>query len=64
MNWEGTGVEPDVKVSKELAMKTAYLMALNKSMEKAKEENLKGGLKQIIEQTQKEINDLKSRTSK
>ena len=63
-NWEGSGVEPDVKVSKELALKTAYLMALNKSVEKAKEESLKGGLKQIINQTQKELDELKSKTSK
>ena len=29
-NWEGTGVEPDVKVSEARALKTAYLMALEK----------------------------------
>jgi C-terminal processing protease CtpA/Prc len=58
-NWEGTGVKPDVEVSKELALKTAHLMALNKVVEKTKEENLKGALKQLIEQTQKEINEMK-----
>ncbi len=58
-NWEGTGVEPDVKVSKELAFKTAYLTALNKSLEKTKDEDFKRGLKEVIEKTQKELDDMK-----
>ncbi|HVE58036.1 MAG TPA: S41 family peptidase [Pyrinomonadaceae bacterium] len=58
-NWEGTGVEPDVKVSKELALKTAYLTALNKSLEKTKDEDFKRGLKDVIEKTQKELDDMK-----
>jgi C-terminal processing protease CtpA/Prc len=58
-NWEGTGVEPDVKVSKEMALKTAYLTALNKSLEKTKDEDFKRGLKEVIERTQKELDDLK-----
>ena len=58
-NWEGTGVEPDVKVSQERALKTAYLMALNKSLEKATEEGMKGALRRLIEQTQKEIDAIK-----
>ena len=58
-NWEGTGVEPDVKVNKELALKTAYLSALNKSFEKAKDEGFKRGLKEVIEKTQKELDELK-----
>lgn len=60
-NWEGTGVEPDIKVPKEQALKTAYLLALNKSMEKAKDENLKNALKQTIEQTQKELDEMKKK---
>ncbi len=58
-NWEGTGVEPDVKVPQEQALKTAYLLALNKSLEKTKEDNLKGALKKIIEITQKELDEMK-----
>ena len=58
-NWEGTGVEPDVKVPQEQALKTAYLLALNKSLEKADSEGLKNALKQIIEQNQKELDELK-----
>ncbi len=60
-NWEGTGVEPDVKVSKELALKTAYLSALNKSFEKTKNEDFKNGLKEVIEKTQKELDELKGK---
>ncbi|HEY8561064.1 MAG TPA: S41 family peptidase [Pyrinomonadaceae bacterium] len=58
-NWEGTGVEPDVKVSKELALKTAYLSALNRSYEKTKEEDLKRALKDVIDRTQKELDEMK-----
>jgi hypothetical protein len=58
-NWEGTGVEPDVKVSKEMALKTAYLSALNKSLEKTKDEDFKRGLKDVIEKTQKELDEMK-----
>lgn len=58
-NWEGTGVEPDVKVPKEEALKTAYLTALNKSMEKTKDEELKKALKDVIEKNQKELDEMK-----
>lgn len=60
-NWEGTGVEPDVKVAKEMAMKTAYLAALNKSLERTKDEDFKRGLKDVIDRTQKELDDLKAK---
>jgi retinol-binding protein 3 len=59
-NWEGTGVKPDVEVPKEQALKTAYLMALNKSLEKATNPNLKNDLKDLIEKTQKELDELKA----
>jgi len=60
-NWEGTGVEPDVKVPIELALKTAYLMALNKQAERVKDDDLKASLKELIGQTQKELDDLKAK---
>jgi C-terminal processing protease CtpA/Prc len=63
-NWEGTGVEPDVKVPKELALKTAYLLALNKSLERAKNDDMKNALKQIIEKTQKELDEMKKDVAK
>ncbi|HEY0426673.1 MAG TPA: S41 family peptidase [Pyrinomonadaceae bacterium] len=63
-NWEGTGVKPDVEVPAEQALKTAYLTALNKSFEKTKDEDFKGALKQVIERTQKELDDLKKTSKK
>ena len=58
-NWEGTGVEPDIKVPKEQALTTAFLVALNKALEKAKDENLKANLKDVIDRTQKELDEMK-----
>ena len=58
-NWEGTGVEPDVKVSKELALKTAYAMALNKVADKTADEQRKKSLKELAGRTQKEIEEMK-----
>ena len=58
-NWEGTGVEPDMKLPKEQALKTAYLMALNKSLAGMKDETAKTGLKALIERTQKELDEMK-----
>ena len=62
-NWEGTGVEPDIKMPKEQALKTAYLLALNKSLSGMKDETVKTGLKILIEKTQKELDELKSAKS-
>jgi C-terminal processing protease CtpA/Prc len=60
-NWEGTGVEPDIKVPKDQALKTAYLLALNKAVERAKDDNLKANLKNLIDQTQKELDEIKAK---
>ena len=60
-NWEGTGVEPDIKVPKEQALKTAYLMALNKSVANLKDEKMKDGVKGLIAQTQKELDEIKAK---
>ena len=60
-NWEGVGVKPDVKVSSDLAQRTAYLLALTKLFEKSKEEDVKPVLKALIEQTQKEIEAMKKK---
>lgn len=54
-NWEGTGVEPDIKVPKEQALKVAYLAALKKALANATDENFKNGLKQLIDETQKDL---------
>jgi C-terminal processing protease CtpA/Prc len=58
-NWEGTGVEPDIKAPKEQALKIAHLMALNKAAEKTKDEEFKNALMRTIEQTKKELDELK-----
>jgi C-terminal processing protease CtpA/Prc len=60
-NWEGTGVEPDIKIPKEQALKTAYLMALNKSLANIKDEQIQSGVKGLIAQTQKELDELKAK---
>lgn len=58
-NWEGTGVKPDVDVPKEQALKTAHLMALKKAQAKASDEGAKRQYGMLIEQTQKELDELK-----
>ncbi|MEO8649791.1 MAG: S41 family peptidase, partial [Acidobacteriota bacterium] len=58
-NWEGTGVEPDIKVPKEQALTTAYIMALDKSLARMKDESVKEGVKKLIEESQKELDGLK-----
>jgi len=60
-NWEGSGVEPDIKVPKEQALKTAYLMALNKVVATTKDEERKAALKGLIDQTQKELDEIKAK---
>jgi hypothetical protein len=60
-NWEGTGVKPDVDVPREQALKTAYLLALNKTQEKLKDERLKNDYKRLIENTQKELDEMKKK---
>jgi C-terminal processing protease CtpA/Prc len=59
-NWEGTGVEPDVKVPKEQALKVAYLAALKKSLDTIKDENVKKGVRELVDGTQKELDELKA----
>ena len=58
-NWEGTGVEPDIKVPKEQALKVAYKLALEKSLTAIKDPQVQNGVKGLIAQTQKELDDLK-----
>ncbi len=53
-NWEGTGVEPDVKVARDKAMETAYMLALEKRLEKEEDKEIR----QSVEWT---INGLKTK---
>ena len=60
-NWEGTGVKPDVEVPAKVALKTAHLTALNKVMEKTKDEQVKVELKRLTEMVQKELDAMKKK---
>ena len=60
-NWEGTGVEPDVKVPADQALTTARLMALKKAVERATDDELKGALQREIETLQKEVSQAQTR---
>jgi hypothetical protein len=60
-NWEGTGVEPDVKVPAEQALKVAHLSALKKSVEKTTDEALKDALRRQIDTLQKEVGALQTK---
>ncbi len=58
-NWEGTGVQPDVAVSKDAALDTAYLMILEKLTLLESDIERREALKRIIERTNKRLADLK-----
>lgn len=60
-NWEGTGVTPDIVVPQNQALKTAYILALNKAMEKVPYGYIKVAMKDIAEQTQKELDEMKKK---
>jgi C-terminal processing protease CtpA/Prc len=60
-NWEGTGVEPDIKVPKEQALKVAYVAALTKSVDGIKDENIKSGVKALLTQAQKELDEMRAK---
>ena len=53
-NWEGTGVEPDVKVAADEALKVAHLAALKKTAERTTDQRLRGDLQHLIEELQKD----------
>ncbi len=58
-NWEGTGVEPDIKVPKEQALKVAHIMAITKLHDNEKDPQTKAAIKRIIDQMQKELDQMK-----
>ena len=54
-------MKPDVEVPAEVALKTAHLAALNKVMEKTKDEQVKVELKRLTEMVQKELDAMKKK---
>ena len=48
-NWEGTGVEPHVKTTKDEAMDIAYMMALDSLLKKEENEDIKNGLSWAVD---------------
>ena len=52
-NWQGTGVTPDVAISSELALDTAYLLALDELLEREQDVDHAATLTQV----RKEVNE-------
>lgn len=63
-NWEGTGIDPDVKVEARLALKTAHLDALKKLQAETHDARLKELLGRTIADVQKELEELKGTPAK
>lgn len=57
-NWEGVGVEPDVKTTKANAKETAYLLALEKLSEKEQDEKIKYGIDWAIAGLKAKLNPI------
>jgi C-terminal processing protease CtpA/Prc len=57
-NWEGTGVEPDIKVAAPRALKTAHLMALEKESPTLTDPDLKDAVGEVIQKLKKELADM------
>jgi retinol-binding protein 3 len=58
-NWEGTGVEPDVKLPAEQALKAAHVAALNKILDREADPERKQALKGALDTAQKELDEMK-----
>jgi len=56
-NWEGVGVKPDLEVTEETALDTAYLLALRNLQEKADDQIWKDKLSSLINNIEKKINN-------
>ena len=59
-NWEGVGVKPHVDVAAPLALKTAHAAALQKLEDQAGDSARADALKRALQQTQKELEELKT----
>ena len=63
-NWEGTGVEPDIKVPAAHALKVAQLAALKKLSAQKQDAKAAAALKSLIETLQREVDAFKNEPSK
>ncbi|HEY0097514.1 MAG TPA: S41 family peptidase [Pyrinomonadaceae bacterium] len=63
-NWEGTGVEPDIKTPARHAFKVAQLAALKKLSAQRQDAKASAQLKSLIETLQKELDELKKESSR
>lgn len=63
-NWEGTGVEPELKVPAAHALKVAQLTALKKLRAQRPDAKNDAQLKSLVEALQKEVDELKQERSK
>jgi len=63
-NWEGTGVEPDIKAPATHALKVAQLTALKKIRAQQPDAKNSAQLKNLIEALQREVDGLKKDGSK
>ncbi|MEZ5429055.1 MAG: S41 family peptidase [Pyrinomonadaceae bacterium] len=63
-NWEGTGVEPDIKVPQDQALLTAHLSAMDNLLKKTGDEDLKNALRRQIEETRKQLDEMKKNVAK
>lgn len=59
-NWEGTGVEPDVKASAADALATAHSLALEKIVEKTSDARRREALQEALADLKKEAREAKS----
>ena len=58
-NWEGTGVKPDVEVAEEQALKTAYVMALGRALEREADADVRETYRRLIGQQRKELEGMR-----
>ena len=63
-NWEGVGVKPHIAVSKEKALKTAYLSALEKSIGKETNDRRKASMGRLITNLKNELRKMKTKKAK
>lgn len=61
-NWEGTGVEPDLKVPANLALKTAYAASLVKIIDALPDGQRKTNIKELAASLQREVEEMKKPT--